>query len=315
MVNFKSVEYASRKDGVRLLVLGAVHGNEVCGTAAIHKLMGELDRGDVALSAGCLTLVPITNALAHARGTRSGDRNLNRGLRPTTAPADNEDHIANWLCPLLARHDVLLDLHSFRGGDKPFVFIGPPNNDGAIEPFRFAAEEEDLAAHLGVRRVVDGWLSTYAGGVARRRGQAAVSAPDINDAFYGIGTTEYMRSVGGWGMTLECGFHEDASAEHVAYRAIRNALAHLGLTDEDQPQPVAGMECLQLCEVIDRQDAGDRFVQPWTSFEPVMQGQVIAERANGEKVVSPFDGCIVFPNPDAALGSEWFYLARSSRRL
>ncbi len=113
MVNFKSVEYASRKDGVRLLVLGAVHGNEVCGTAAIHKLMSELDRGDVALSAGCLTLVPVTNALAHARGTRSGDRNLNRGLRPTTTPADNEDHIANWLCPVLARHDVLLDLHSF----------------------------------------------------------------------------------------------------------------------------------------------------------------------------------------------------------
>ena len=122
------------------------------------------------------------------------------------------------------------------------------------------------------------------------------------------GTTEYMRSVGGWGMTLECGFHDDPSAEHVACRPIRNALAHLGLTDEDQPPAVAGMECLQLCEVIDRKEARDRFVQPWTSFEPVMQDQVIAERANGEKVVSPFDGCIVFPNPmphSERSGSTW----------
>lgn len=116
-------------------------------------------------------------------------------------------------------------------------------------------------------------------------------------------------------MTLECGFHDDPLAEHVAYRAIRNALAHRWLTDGDQPQPVVGLECLQLCEVINRQNAGDRFVQPWTSFEPVMQGQVIAERANSEKVVSPSDGCIVFPNPDAALGTEWFYLARTSDRF
>ncbi|WP_366510507.1 hypothetical protein [uncultured Pseudacidovorax sp.] len=217
--------------------------------------------------------------------------------------------------PLLARHDVLLDLHSFRGSGKPFVFIGPPNNDGPIEPFRFAAEEQGLAARLGVHRVVDGWLSTYAGGVARRRGRATAGAPGIDDALYGFGTTEYMRTVGGWGMTLECGFHEDPDAEHVAYQAIRNALTHLRLTDGDQPQPVSGLECLHLCEVVDRRDAGDRFVQPWSSFEPVAQGQEIAERGNGEKVVSPFDGCIVFPNPDAALGTEWFYLARTSTRL
>lgn len=315
MVNFKSVEYASRKDGVRLLVLGAVHGNEVCGTAAIHKLMGGLDRGELALSSGRLTLVPITNALAYSRGTRSGDRNLNRGLRPTTTPTDNEDHIANWLCPMLARHDVLLDLHSFRGSGDPFVLIGPPNNTGSIEPFRFAAEEERLAARLGVNRVVEGWLSTYAGGVARRRGQANAGEPGLEDAHYGVGTTEYMRSVGGWGMTLECGFHDDPRAEHVAHQAIRKTLAHLGLTDEEKPQPVAPIECLKLQEVVDRQNAGDRFVRTLASFEPVIQGQVIAERANGERITSPMDGFVAFPNPDAALGSEWFYLAKKSRRL
>ena len=116
-------------------------------------------------------------------------------------------------------------------------------------------------------------------------------------------------------MTLECGFHDDPSAEHVAYRAIRNALAHLGLTDEEKPQPVASMECLKLREVVDRQHVGDRFVRSWASFEPVRQGEVIAERAHGEKVTSPRDGFIVFPNSDAPVGSEWFYLAQESSRL
>jgi hypothetical protein len=154
-------------------------------------------------------LVPITNALAYSRGTRNGDRNLNRGLSPTTEPADNEDHVANWLCPLLARHDLLLDLHSFRRSGEPFVFIGPENNDGPIEPFGHAAEEEGLSKRSGVEGVVDGWLSAYAAGAARRRAQTQTGEPRHDDAFYGIGTTEYMCSVGGRGVTAECGFHVD----------------------------------------------------------------------------------------------------------
>jgi hypothetical protein len=31
--------------------------------------------------------------------------------------------------------------------------------------------------------------------------------------------------------------------------------------------------------------------------------------------VAPFDGVVVFPNADAQVGSEWFYLARDSTRL
>ncbi len=314
MVNFKAVEYAARKKGIKLLVLGAVHGDEVCGTKAIRRLLGEMDRGEVELSSGCLTLVPVTNSLAYGRGTRSGDRNLNRGLRPTPSPADNEDHIANWLCPLLHRHDALLDLHSFRSDGVPFVFIGPADNEDSIEPFGRAAEEEALAVRLGVARVVEGWLSTHARGVARRHGRAN-GEPQAEDALHGIGTTEYMRSVGGWGVTLECGRHGDSLSEGVAYQGIRNALAHLRLKDEAPPDVVANLECLKLCEVIDRQHAADRFVQPWVNFETVRRGQAVAQRASGELVASPVDGAIVFPNPDAALGSEWFYLAQKSNRF
>jgi predicted deacylase len=106
-------QFAALHSGPRLIVLGAVHGNETCGTLGIQRILGELDSGTLQITRGTVTFVPITNPLAYAKQQRAGDRNLNRNLRPSDKPQDYEDHIANVLCPLLAAHEVLLDLHSF----------------------------------------------------------------------------------------------------------------------------------------------------------------------------------------------------------
>lgn len=291
--------------GTRLVVLGAVHGNEVCGTVAIGRVVDALRRGALRITAGQVTFVPVTNRLAHAKGTRNGDRNLNRHLAPTATPLENEDHVANVLCPLLAAHDVLLDLHSFHSPGRPFALVGPPDNDGALEPFAQAAREEALVVRLGVDRVVDGWLSTYAAGASRRGGSAA----------YGIGTTEFMRSVGGAAVTLECGQHADPQAPAVAERAILNSLAHLGLVDAPDPPPAPRMEGLRLVEVFDRAHADDAFVRPWSSFDPVAADAPIGRRADGTLLRAPRDGFVVFPNPSAAPGVEWFYFAERDGRL
>lgn len=315
---FKSVRYAGRAPGgPRLIVLGAVHGNETCGTRAIERVMAELDNGALALAAGSVTFVPVSNALAYAHGRRVGERNLNRALQPTEAPREFEDHVANWLCPLLAAHEVLLDLHSFHGAGQPFVMVGPQDNAGPLEPFALAAREEALARCLGVGRVVDGWLDTYAAGVVRRRRDAAadqrVEAPEM-DPRYGIGTTEYMRSAGGCALTLECGSHDDPASIGVAWRAIHNTLAHLGLTGEPAP-PVRRLQALSLVSVVDKQDATDAFVRDWHSFDEIRQGEPIARRANGEQITAAHDGWIVFPFSAAQPRQEWFYLARASRRF
>jgi len=317
MQPFKSISYRTVRTGPRVIVLGAVHGNETCGTRAIERLVGEIDAGSVELVAGSLTLVPITNPLAYANNRRIGDRNLNRKLTPTDRPVDHEDHVANWLCPLLAEHDVLLDLHSFQSPGISFVLMGPRDNDGALEPFRHAAREEALARRLGVTRAVDGWLSTYAAGVARRREIAAtLPAAQLDlDPRYGIGTTEFMRSTGGCALTLECGQHADPEAPDIGHRAIRATLAHLGLTDEPDPVPAERVECLSLCEVVDRHHPDDAFAETWKSFDPVRRGQPIGTRHDGTRLTAPFDGFIVFPNPKAEIGHEWYYLAAPSTRL
>jgi uncharacterized protein len=316
LMPLKSIAYASPQAGTRLIVLGAVHGNETCGTRAIERVTAEIDAGALTLVRGRLTLVPVTNPLAHAMRRRNGDRNLNRKLAPTDAPREYEDHIANWLCPLLAQHDVLLDLHSFRSPGAPFVMLGPENNRGTLEPFAHAAREEALALRLGVGRAVDGWLGTYAAGAARRAELGKSTGRELDtDPRYGIGTTEYMRSIGGCALTLECGQHDDPAAPHVAYRAIVNTLAHLKLIDAPDPAPAARVEGLRLCEVVPRLNAADAFVQDWTSFDPVTEGQTIARRHDGTAVRAPYAGYVVFPNTAAEVGNEWFYLARAEPRL
>ena len=312
-MQFQSTTYTARSPGPRLIVTGAVHGNETCGTQALRRLIQEFEAGTLSLLRGVLTLVPVTNPLAYARGTRVGDRNLNRRLQPTAAPREFEDEIANWLCPLLRAHDALLDLHSFHTGGEPFVMVGPENNAGTLEPFARAAEEEAFARALGVRRFVDGWLDTYARGVARRRA-SHIAGLDCDEA-YGIGTTEYMRAGGGLALTLECGQHHAPEAPEVAYRAVINTLLHFGLIEGDAPAPVAERQSLRLFEVIDRHAAGDTFAREWASFDPLPAGTLIGTRADGEPLVASAPGFIVFPNPKAVPGNEWFYLARESGRL
>lgn len=306
------LRFDSNAPGPRLLMLGAVHGDERCGAEALRRFAAELADGRRRIVRGQLTLVPVTNMLAYRERRREGDRNLNRGLAPTNSPATYEDHLANWLCPLIASHEVLVDLHSFRSPGRPFVMVGPRDNDGPIEPFAHAAEEESLALRLGLDRIVEGWLPTYAAGAMRR--EHATSA-DRSTFRYGVGTTEYARSVGLYALTVECGQHEDPQAPEVAYRVIVGALATLGMIDVPAPPPVKSPETLLLCEVHDKVDTADALAKTWRSFDPLRAGELIGTRANGERVVAPWDGWIVFPNASAVGGREWFFLAKKSTRF
>lgn len=306
-------QFAGLRPGPRLIILGGVHGNEVCGTLAIRRLLAEIDRGDLSITRGLLTLVPVANPLAHARRERQGERNLNRRLLPTDAPRDYEDHLANVLCPLLAAHEVLLDLHSFHTAGEPFAMIGPPDNPGPLEAFSQADAETRLAVHLGPTRLVEGWLDTYARGVARRRARPGPAGLECDPA-YGVGTTEYMRTRGGYGITLECGQHDDPAAPEVAYRAIRQTLALLGLCDGPVAPPAPAFQLLTLVDVTDLEHPGDRLARDWASFDPVAEGELIGTRHDGTPVRAPADGHVVFPNPRAEPGQEWFYFARPGRR-
>jgi predicted deacylase len=308
-LQFKSINYTGLGKGPRLIITGAVHGNETCGTKAILRVMEEIDSGKLLVANGSVTFVPVTNPLAYRLVRRSGDRNLNRNLFPNDNPQDFEDQIANWLCPLLAQHDVLLDLHSFNAESEPFVMMGPLDNDGPLQPFQHAAKERALARRLGVRRFVDGWLGTYGAGVQRRMSDTSQLETVLR---YGVGTTEYMRTTGGYALTLECGQHNDPAAPEVAYRAIMNTLAFLNVIDAPAPAPVPAdqVEALSMVVVHDKADPADAFVRTWSSFDAVSKGEQIGVRADGTPVLSELDGRILFPDVNAGANQEWYYLTQ-----
>ena len=302
--------FASTEPGPRLIVLGGVHGNETCGTVGIERAVAELDSGALTLQRGQLTLVPVANPLARRLMQREGERNLNRSFRPSAAPADYEARITDLLCPLLDRHEVLLDLHSFQSEGEAFAMIGPRDNPGPLEPFARAFEEGQLALHLGTPRVVEGWLDIYAAGLAQR-GQAADEAA----LAFGWGTNEYMRSRGGYAVTLECGQHHDPAAPEVAYQAILSALRLLGMIEPDPAAaPRQPRSLLRLVSVTDRLHAEDQFVREWATFDRVARGEPIGVRADGRVLHAERDGFIVFPNAEALPGTEWFYFAVESER-
>ena len=315
--HLRTLTYHGLAPGPRLLVLGAVHGNEVCGARAIAQMIEELDSGALSIQRGTLTLVPVTNPLACQLKQRMGDRNLNRNMAPSAIPQDFEDRLANVLCPLIDAHDVLLDLHSFHTGGEPFVMIGPPNNSGRLEPFGHADPEMQLALHTGPYRIVEGWLDTYDRGIQKRIAKSASeggrSQTLVTNPNYGVGTTEYMRSRGGYGVTLECGQHDDPLAVGVARHAILQTLALLGLAALPLASESPKREILRLIDVTDRNHAGDSFSREWRSFDAVKSGDLIGTRRDGEAITAPTDGFIVFPNPRAGLGQEWFYFAQMRR--
>ncbi|HZV64589.1 MAG TPA: succinylglutamate desuccinylase/aspartoacylase family protein [Telluria sp.] len=310
-LQFKSIHYTGLGKGPRLIIMGAVHGNETCGTKAIDRVMAEIDSGKLHIAAGSVTFVPVANPLAYALGQRAGERNLNRNLFPNDDPQDFEDQVANWLCPLLAQHDVLLDLHSFNAHSEPFVMVGPRNNTGPLEPFTHAEQERALARRLGVRRFVDGWLATYGQGVQRRMGKG--DAAQLHTVLrYGVGTTEFMRTTGGYALTLECGQHDDPAAPEVAYRAIMNTLAFLKVIAAPEPAPIAlaEMEALSMVAVHDKAADGDSFSRAWASFDHVAKDERIGTRADGTPVTAEVEGRILFPDTNAQANQEWYYLTR-----
>mgnify|MGYP000936581301 CR=1 FL=1 len=288
--------WASLNPGPALVVLGAVHGNEQSGATAIARTIHDFQTGRRVLLRGRVTLVPIANPLAFAQNTREGERNLNRRFLPREQPQDYEDRITRQLAPLLSAHDALLDLHSFHTPGVPFAMVGPRNNTGPREPFARAAEEMALARALGAPQVVEGWLEVY-DRAARARGEP------LDDE--GIGTNEYMRSQGGYAVTLESGLHDDPDAVGVAERALYGALAHLGLADVPAPARFTG-PAARLKEVVLRADPRDRLVRDWHSFDSVARGDVIGVRADGTPLAAAQAGCVLFPLPNGPITAYRF---------
>ncbi|MFM9969196.1 MAG: succinylglutamate desuccinylase/aspartoacylase family protein [Burkholderiales bacterium] len=289
----KILSYHALEPGTALTVLGAVHGNERCGTEAITHLVADIDNGNVVLKRGTLQLVPIANPKAYLQGVRFVERNLNRQLYPKEIRSFYEDHLDPILCGLLDKSDVLLDLHSYRSQGGPFIFLSGQN-----------ALEIAYAKSLGVADFVCGWSEAFG---------------DANSGKESQGTTEYARTKGALAVTLECGHHHNTDAAQIGYNAILRAMAHWDMLDLycsaalglERNTPRIKPRCVRMKSVFRRQE-GAVLAKSWKHFAFVEKGEVMAKLASGEELAAPEAGFIVLPKEDAGTGEEWFYFGAQS---
>lgn len=305
--------FHSGKSGPAIVVTGCVHGDEPAGPNAINAF---LEKWDGRLECGRATFVPVVNEAARAINQRYVDVDLNRvmGVQDLTDLAEHK--IVPQLRSILAAHDVLLDLHSFRKGKIPFALIGPRNNDGGLEAFKFEEEETRLAASLGVKRVLFGWLRSYNEALLafnEKRGLQTSQYPALEKS---VGLTEFMRQQGGYACTVECGQHEDPKCTQIGVNAIKGALQGLGMASFENVHTFKSFECYELSDVLIKSQHKDGLlVDALENFDPILAGQSILI-VDGKEFHTEQEGVLaMFPKAAPSIGESILTLAKPSDRL
>ncbi|MBR5130158.1 MAG: succinylglutamate desuccinylase/aspartoacylase family protein [Alphaproteobacteria bacterium] len=276
----KKITFDTGIQGKHLLVLGAIHGNEIVGPNAIFKVIDDIQTYKINLKQGKVTFVPICNFNAYKRDVRQIDENLNRMIKYCEKPITYEQKLANEICQLIKQSDVLLDLHSTHcEGDVPFVFCDYPTTDNL-----------KMVNSLSVDYVLLGWPQIYSG------------CTDIADYSTEKCAHDYQKI----GVTLECGYHKEPKAMNIAYEAIVNVLLHFGIIDGVLAS-LPPKTTIRLTEYIVKKKSG-YLCQNYKHLDVVQKGQKLAKYDDGEILYAPKDGYILLPNADADIGAEWYYL-------
>lgn len=247
--------------------------------------MEHIKSGELTVVRGSVTFVPICNPKAHADKSRVHKENLNRIFKKTEHPDSYEAELANELCALVDRCDVLLDIHS--------SFVPAPSNVFVDYP---TTENLAFARFLGPDFIILDWPKVY----------------ENNEFAFPAWTTDrYAHEAGKIGILAECGKHDDPEAELLAERYIERTLEHFGLIALGPPptETPPSARSVYLTEIFKRESAEDAFAKNWYHLEPVAKGTMIARRATGEELYASSDCFIIFPKDYALPGGEWFYLA------
>lgn len=277
-------EYNSIHEGPTLIVLGAIHGNEICGPKAIEKVVKKFDSQKLILSRGRVIFIPISNPIAYSKNKRYIAEDLNRVFAKTRKPKTYEQKLANILCNLIDRSDVLLDLHSTGAKGPPTVFLDFPTKANI-----------NFAKATGIDLAIVGWPKLY-------KNDKGLISHD---------TTIYAHGKNKDCILLECGQHKNPDAPNVAEQAIICTLKHykmiMALRDSISIKP-RKLKIIKMSELFVKENKNDSFSRLWKHLEIIKKGDVIGRRNSGKLIVSTGEQVMILPKYNPPVGKEWFYL-------
>ena len=246
----------------------------------------ELRSGIFKITKGKLVCAPICNPAAYLRDARYVEANLNRVIKKHAKPQKYEEKLANDVTALIDTCDVLLDLHSYSSGRRPFLFL---DND--------TEEQNKFATALNIPYWVTGWNDLYV---------------DKKDLLQGD-TTSYAFSKDKMALLIECGLHEDPQAAITGYKALRAALAYYGMAEPYETARGEPPTINKMTNMLVKEKEG-KFLKDWQHLDPVTKGMPILRYDDGEIYFSPIDGVIILPGRKTKIGEEWVYFGIESDR-
>jgi len=187
MSNIKVIEKKGLKPGKNLVILGGIHGDELCSIKAFDKIIPRLE-----IEFGKVIFI-YSNLKAIESNNRFIEYDLNRCFlkRQSLEIAESfEGKTAKEIMPYLENADAVLDIHaSFIQNSIPFVICGK--------------SQIDKANIFDVEIVSFNW-----------------------DLFEPGSTDNYMNLQNKPGFCFECGYLGDPKTQEIAEKAIFNFLIH-----------------------------------------------------------------------------------------
>ena len=273
----ESFTFNSLNKGKRLLITGAVHGNEICGTIACNNIIQKIKNKDIILKQGSITFIPITNPIAYENNKRFYETNLNRVVIKFDNPQLYEERIANVLTNYIENADYHLDIHSMYTNGTPFSFAD-------------YEEQNDFAKIQGLEYIFLGWPNVYK------------DSNTIKD----YSTQAYSHMVNTINTTVECGSHNDPKAVEVAEKCILRSMKFLNMIDYEEENNIT-QKYILMKKVIFK-DKDGVLVQDKHNLDKIQKGEILVNYTDGTTLKADKDCLIIFPKYNASIGEEWFYL-------
>ncbi len=257
-----------KSPGNTSIILGGVHGNEVCGVEALNQLLPNLQ-----IESGKVFFA-YANPPAIEKKVRYTEANLNRMFVDPEKLTEEEKSSyefsrAEFLKEYLSQADALLDVHaSSNPKSKPFMICEP--------------NSYDIIKALPIETVVHGFDEVEPGG-----------------------TDYFMNKIGKVGICVECGFLEDPQS---TVRAVDSIMAFLKQRGHIPGVAVTTKKSyIHMYKLYKSQTEEFRLVKPFEDFEKMQAGDLIGQD-DGEVVYCERNGIILFAKNSTYKGQEVFLL-------
>lgn len=270
------ISYAGLKNGPTTLILGSIHGDEICGTYAIDSLIEDIRLWKQVIERWKIILIPRANKNAYDRNVRQVEYNLNRIFGPREL-LSNEHSIAKRIEEEIKKADFVVDLHSMPKGEAPFSFLEAPHSIA-----------REFVEYISPEYIVTWWDKLYA------------NTEDIDTVTYAI--SQWIP-----GVTIECGNHLGEMPKAVARSIVHDTLVFFGHTLEEKHE-TRNKIFLEVTNVFYKTKQW-ALTQDYSNFDPIKHWDILATTENWD-ILAPYDGVMIMPSPNAQEWQEWFYIAK-----